>query len=189
MFLLIIYQYTSEVSRKKKWVSSEPAVLQINQQDNSLAVWRPSPRLSFFYLASCVCFPLQFVWHASNVPLSTQQNSLRLCCSCFHRNVISSLQPGQSVSLAMVARQYLCPFSLLHCSCGELRPERENVWEVWSKVQEKLTLGANQSLKQQTHNGALDRRHFLGRVTSTFYKFNSLCFILSNIQQDTDTVD
>lgn len=87
------------------------------------------------FLASCACFLLQFVWHVSNVPLSTQQNSLRLCCSCFHRNVISSLQPGQSVSLAMVARQYLCPFSLLHCSCGELRPERKNVWEVWSKDQ------------------------------------------------------
>lgn len=121
--------------------SSEPAVVQINQQGIlTLCVKALSSVIFQFlllYLASCVCFPLQFVWHVSNVPLSTQQNSLRLCCSCFHRNVISSLQPGQSVSLAMVARQYLCPFSLLRCSCGELRPERENVWEVWSKVQKK----------------------------------------------------
>lgn len=118
------------------------------------------------YLASCVCFPLHFVWHVSNVPLSTQQNSLRLCCSCFHRNVISSLQPGQSVSLAMVARQYLCPFSLLHCSCGELRPEREKCLGSLDSCQhtspkKKLTFRANQRLKQQTHNGAVDG-YFLG---------------------------
>lgn len=80
------------------------------------------------YLAPCVCFLLLVVWYVSNVPLSTQQNSLRLCCTSFHRNVISSLQPGQSVSLAMVARQYLCPFSVLHCSCIELRPEKGKVF-------------------------------------------------------------
>lgn len=48
------------------------------------------------YLASCVCFVLQIVWHVCNAPLSTQQNSLRLCCSCFHRNVISS-HPARAI--------------------------------------------------------------------------------------------
>lgn len=117
------------------------------------------------YLVSCVCFPLQFVQHVSTMLLSTQQNSLRLCSSCFHRNVISSLQPGQSVSLAMVARQYLCPFSFLHCSCSEFRPKRKHVWEVHTSTMcqhtspKKLMLRTDGNLKQLTFNGALDRRY------------------------------
>lgn len=110
--------------------------------------------------------------------LSTQQNSLRLCSSCFHRNVISSLQPWQSVSLAMVARQYLCPFSLLHCPCSEFRPKRKNVWVVWTCVKSKLP-------KKLMFRA--DRRHFQTVTEHKIFSNNSWAFVY--IEQESDTVD
>lgn len=106
----------------------------INRHQHSLASSFKSSKMScFIYLRSylsvskLLCFSPYVGW---KVMLSTQQNSEDYVALVSTKRPSPLTQPGQSVSLAMVASQYLCPFSPFRCGCDELRPKRGTVCKV-----------------------------------------------------------